>query len=102
MSLKVRNGTGKWIIRELLNRYVPRSLVDRPKMGFGIPLGEWLRGPLREWADDLLSESRLRAQGLLRPEPIRERWAEHLSGRYDRQHMLWSVLVLQAWLDASA
>jgi asparagine synthase (glutamine-hydrolysing) len=93
-----RGGRGKWLLRELLDRYVPRSLMDRPKVGFGVPIGQWLRRELREWAEDLLDERTLRAQGYLRPEPIRAMWRQHLSGDFDRESYLWSVLMLQAWL----
>jgi asparagine synthase (glutamine-hydrolysing) len=98
-DLKMKNGTGKWLLRQLLYRYVPPEIVDRPKMGFGIPLADWLRGPLRPWAEDLLSAERLRGEGFLSPEPIRRLWAEHLTGRADRQYELWDVLMFQAWLE---
>ena len=84
----------------ILERYVPRHLIDRPKMGFGIPLDAWLRGPLRDWAEHLLDEQRLRQQGLLEPAPIRETWAAHLAGK-NWSYPLWDVLMLQAWLDAN-
>ena len=99
LDLKLRDGTTKWILREVLHRHVPRALVDRPKMGFGLPIGTWLRGPLRPWAEELLAERRLAAQGLLDPAPVRRAWDLHLSGRRDLAHELWGVLALQAWLD---
>lgn len=98
--LKLRNGVGKWILRELLDRYVPRSLVDRPKTGFGMPINAWLRGPLREWAEAQICESRLRDEGFLNSAAIRRRWHEHLAGRYDWAYSLWNVLMFQAWLAA--
>lgn len=97
LSLKVRGGIGKLLLREVLNRHVPRELVERPKMGFGIPLDAWLRGPLRVWAESLLDESRLRAQGFLDPATVRRKWTEHLSGRRNWQYALWNVLMFQAW-----
>ena len=100
LALKVRNGETKWALRQVLDRHVPKELVDRPKMGFGLPIDVWLRGPLRAWADDLLSESRLRREGLLVPGPIQQKWREHLSGRRNWHYHLWDVLVLQAWREA--
>jgi asparagine synthase (glutamine-hydrolysing) len=99
MDLKLRDGVTKWILRQVLYRQVPASLIDRPKMGFGLPIGSWLRGPLRPWAEELLGEGRLRAQGLLDPVPVRRAWQQHLSGRRDRAYELWDVLALQAWID---
>jgi asparagine synthase (glutamine-hydrolysing) len=99
MSMKLRGGKGKWILRQLLDRHVPRSLVERPKMGFGIPLDQWLRGPLREWAGDLLCEDRLRREGYLQPEAITRTWQAHLRGQGSFGYRLWSVLMFQAWLE---
>ncbi|MBK6899726.1 MAG: asparagine synthase (glutamine-hydrolyzing) [bacterium] len=99
LSMKIGEGVGKRILRQVLNRYVPHDLVDRPKMGFSVPIGDWLRGPLRPWAEDLLSESRLRADGFLEPGPVRALWREHQSRRKDRHHCLWNVLMFQSWLD---
>ena len=99
-SIHLRNGEGKWLLRQALERHVPKRLFDRPKTGFGIPVGSWLRGPLRPWAEELLSESRIRSTGLLRSEPIRRVWARHLSGEANEQYVLWPVLMLLAWLEA--
>ncbi len=97
LEMKIHNGQGKRILRDVLYQYVPKKLIERPKMGFGVPVGDWIRGDLRDWAEDLLSISALNASGLLNPEPIRKRWAEHLSGKGDWQHSLWAVLMFQAW-----
>ncbi|WP_288413678.1 asparagine synthase (glutamine-hydrolyzing) [uncultured Sphingomonas sp.] len=100
IGMKIRGGTGKAILRDVLYEELPRALFDRPKAGFGIPVGEWLRGPLRDWAEALLSREALSAGGLLDPAPIRARWQRHLTGQEDATQALWSVLMLQAWRAA--
>lgn len=99
LHMKIRGTEGKWALRQVLYKYVPRDLIERPKVGFGIPVGQWLRGPLRDWAETLLDEKRLDREGYLNSKPIREIWVQHLTGRYDWTVRLWTVLMFQAWLE---
>ena len=99
-GMKLQDGKGKYLLRRLLDRYVPRDLVERPKMGFGIPLDEWLRGPLRDWVESLISEERLRNEGFFDPEPIRKVWQKHVRGEASYGYRLWSVLMFQSWLES--
>ncbi len=99
LSMKIRNGQGKWLLRQVLHKYVPRELIERPKTGFGVPIDSWLRGPLREWAEGLLDERRLKKEGYLNPFPIRQKWIDHLSGKRNSQYYLWNILMFQAWLE---
>lgn len=101
-TMRLRGGTTKWLLRRILDKHVPRELVERPKMGFAVPLDSWLRGPLRDWAETLLDEKRLAAEGWFEPAPIRRAWAKHLAGRGNAQQALWGVLMAQAWLERHA
>ena len=102
LGMRLRRGSTKWALRQVLYRRVPPKLVERPKAGFSVPLGSWLRGPLREWAEALLDESNLVDQGFLDPVPIREKWKQHLTGVYDHSGSLWTVLMFQSWLENEA
>lgn len=99
-SIKLREGQGKWILRQVLYRHVPQELIERPKRGFSVPIDAWLRGPLRSWAEALLDESRLKKEGYFHSAPIRQKWQEHLSGRRNWQYQLWNVLMFQMWLES--
>ena len=99
LDLKLRGGETKWVLRQLLYRHVPRALIERPKMGFGIPIDAWLRGPLKGWAEELIGERRLASEGYFRPEPIRAAWDAHQSGRANMQYQIWAILMFQSWLE---
>ena len=99
MSMKLRGGkSGKWILRELLGQHLPRKLFERPKSGFSMPMNEWLRGDLRDWAEDLLDSSRMRQQGYFDPDRIHDRWRDMLGGRRNASGTMWAILMFQAWL----
>ena len=100
-SMMIRDGRGKWALRQVLYRHVPQELVDRPKAGFAIPVGRWLRGPLRDWAEELLSERRLREEGYLDAAVARSLWTQHGSGLRDLTARLWNILMFQAWLSSA-
>jgi len=97
VETKLHHGIAKWPLRQVLKRYVPEELFERPKTGFGIPVGDWLRGPLRDWAEGMLNDQSLKDEGHFNVDVVRKQWADHLSGRYNRQHSLWSVLMFEAW-----
>jgi asparagine synthase (glutamine-hydrolysing) len=101
LNMKIRNGQGKWALRQVLYKYVPKELIDRPKAGFAIPVGQWLRGPLKDWAEALLDEKRLEVEGYFYPKPIRDKWVQHLSGTFDHTPSLWAVLMFQSWLEST-
>ena len=98
-NLKIKKNSTKWILRQILYKYVPKNLIERPKMGFGIPLSKWLRNELREWAEYLLSEKVFKNILLLKRDPIIIKWKQHLSGKYNWQYQIWNILMLHAWAE---
>jgi len=102
LDYKLRDGVGKWPLRQVLHQYVPKELIERPKMGFGVPIDSWLRGPLREWAEALLDGARLKREGFFNSAPIRDKWLQHLSGQRNWQYELWDVLMFQQWFEAES
>ncbi len=99
LEMKYRQGQGKWLLKQILYKYVPKELIDRPKMGFDIPLDHWLRSPMRDWAESLLNINRLKSDGILNPEPILKKWQEHLSGKKNWHYPIWGILMFQAWRE---
>ena len=99
LEMKIKAGKGKWILRQILYKYIPSQLVERPKMGFGVPIDSWLRGPLREWGEELLNINKLKAEGYINGDLVRKKWEEHQSGKRNWQHHLWNILMFQAWND---
>jgi asparagine synthase (glutamine-hydrolysing) len=99
LKMKIRDGQGKWILRQVLYRHVPREMVDRPKMGFGVPIDSWLRGPLRSWTENLLDENRLKQESYFHPALVLQKWREHKTGVRNWQYDLWNILMFEAWLE---
>ena len=101
LNMKIRDNEGKWALRQILYKHVPKELIERPKTGFSIPLGLWLKGPLRDWAESLLDEQRLRDEGYFYPDMVRKLWSEHINGKKDWGTKLWSILMFQSWYEAN-
>jgi len=99
LEIKIKNGEGKWLVRQVLYKYVPRELIERPKAGFAVPVGQWIRGPLREWASELLNEEKIQREGYFNSKLVKELWEQHLSGRHDWTPRLWAILMFQSWLE---
>jgi asparagine synthase (glutamine-hydrolysing) len=99
LRMKMRNGQGKWLLRQVLYQYLPRKMFERPKQGFGVPIDTWLRGPIKGWSEELLGEQRLKDEGFFNPEPVRQKWQEHLEGKHNWQYHLWDILMFEAWYE---
>jgi asparagine synthase (glutamine-hydrolysing) len=97
--MKIRNGSRKWILRQILYRPLPQELMERPKMGFAVPVGDWIKGSMREWTEKLISKKRIEQEGYFNTHQVDVMWQQHLSGRYNRSHELWNILMFQAWLS---
>ena len=96
--MKIKNGESKWALRQILLSYLPKELINRPKMGFGVPIDSWLRGPLKSWAKELIDEELIRNDGYFRYEKVLKIWKEHQSGKFNHHHKLWNILMFQSWL----
>ena len=99
LDIKIRDGLGKWPLRKILENYLPKNLIQKPKMGFGIPINEMLRGPLKDWAENLLDENKIQSQGIFNTRLVRDKWNNHLTGKGNYQHELWNLLMFQSWYD---
>jgi asparagine synthase (glutamine-hydrolysing) len=100
LEMKICNGSSKWILRQVLYRYLPQELMERPKMGFAVPVGDWIKGSMRNWTEDLIAQSRIEQEGYFNTQAVGEMWQQHLSGRFNRTHELWNILMFQSWLEA--
>ena len=101
LEMKIRNGSSKWILRKILYRHLPQELMERPKMGFAVPVGKWIKGSMREWAEELTTQKRIEEEGYFNAQAVGEMWQQHLSGRYNRTHELWNILMFQSWVDSN-
>jgi len=99
LEMKIRHGSSKWILRQVLYRHLPQELMERPKMGFAVPVGEWIRGPMKEWAEELIDNKRIEQERYFNAQAVVEMWQQHLSGKFNRTHELWNILMFQAWLS---